>query len=104
MLKSLATRGMFRPSIAFLDAQKLSGTVKWFDRKKGFGFITSDAASGNAQDIFVHQTNILSATGYRMLEEGQKVAFVLKPDQKGKEQAFDVTMADGSPVKTSNSR
>ena len=47
-----------------------TGTVKWFDSAKGFGFITSD--EGN--DVFVHFSAI-SSNGFKTLEEGQKVTF-----------------------------
>ena len=46
------------------------GTVKWFNREKGYGFITTDSG----EDIFVHHTSI-SEQGFRTLEEGQKVSF-----------------------------
>ena len=48
-----------------------TGSVKWFNGEKGFGFITQD---GGGPDVFVHFSAI-SGTGYRNLEEGQKVEF-----------------------------
>jgi CspA family cold shock protein len=48
-----------------------SGTVKWFNSEKGFGFIEQD---GGGADVFVHYSNI-AAQGYRELQEGQKVSF-----------------------------
>ncbi len=48
-----------------------SGTVKWFNAEKGFGFITPD---DGAQDVFAHYSAI-EAKGYRTLEEGQRVEF-----------------------------
>ncbi len=74
---------------------KQHGTVKWFDTKKGFGFIACDQVKG---DVFVHQSNIISSTGFRSLKDGMEVAFVLKPDRTGKNQAYEVTQPDGSPV------
>ena len=56
-----------------------SGTVKWFDASKGFGFITRDAAG---TDLFVHFTAI-KGQGYRTLDEGQKVDFSVGAGQKG---------------------
>ena len=55
-----------------------SGTVKWFDSSKGFGFITRD----NGDDLFVHFTAI-QGSGYRTLEEGQKVEYSVGAGQKG---------------------
>ena len=55
-----------------------NGTVKWFNDKKGFGFISQD----NGQDIFVHQTSI-QGEGFRTLAEGDKVEFEVMKDQKG---------------------
>jgi CspA family cold shock protein len=47
-----------------------NGTVKWFNDKKGFGFISQD----NGDDVFVHQTSI-QGEGFRTLAEGDKVEF-----------------------------
>ncbi|GAB6076141.1 cold-shock protein [Desulfurobacterium crinifex] len=58
--------------------EKLTGTVKWFDSKKGYGFITAD----NGQDVFVHYTGI-SGTGFRTLEEGERVSFNITESDKG---------------------
>ena len=55
-----------------------SGTVKWFNDKKGFGFISQD----NGDDVFVHHTSIQS-DGFRSLAEWDKVEFELVEDQKG---------------------
>jgi cold shock CspA family protein len=78
---------------------KIHGIVKWFDRKKGYGFINANSDSGISEDIFVHQTNIVSATGFRSLSEKLPVAFICKRDISGRQQAYEVTLADGSPVK-----
>ncbi|MDQ1271549.1 MAG: cold shock protein [Planctomycetota bacterium] len=55
-----------------------NGTVKWFNDKKGFGFISQD----NGDDVFVHQTSI-QGEGFRTLAEGDKVEFEVIKDQKG---------------------
>ena len=55
-----------------------TGTVKWFNDKKGFGFISQD----NGDDVFVHQTSI-QGEGFRTLAEGDKVEFEVIKDQKG---------------------
>jgi len=56
-----------------------TGTVKWFNDAKGFGFITVD---GESKDVFVHHSAI-QATGFRSLPEGQKVEFDIVAGQKG---------------------
>ncbi|MEU6896219.1 cold-shock protein [Streptomyces sp. NPDC046557] len=56
-----------------------SGTVKWFNSEKGFGFIEQD---GGGPDVFVHYSAI-SASGFRELQEGQKVAFDVTQGPKG---------------------
>lgn len=56
-----------------------SGTVKWFNTEKGFGFI-SNAAGGD--DVFVHFSAIVSDGGYRTLQEGQSVTFDIEADPK----------------------
>ena len=55
------------------------GTVKWFNGEKGFGFIEVD---GGGSDVFVHYSAIASS-GYRSLEEGQRVEFETTQGQKG---------------------
>ena len=55
------------------------GTVKWFNAEKGYGFI---AVEGGGADVFVHYSAI-AATGYRSLDEGQKVEFDVTQGQKG---------------------
>ncbi|MFI6084324.1 cold-shock protein [Streptomyces sp. NPDC051217] len=56
-----------------------SGTVKWFNAAKGFGFIEQD---GGGADVFAHFSNI-TAQGFRELLEGQKVTFDIVTGQKG---------------------
>ena len=56
-----------------------TGTVKWFNSEKGFGFITQD---GGGPDVFVHFSAIASS-GYRELTEGQKVEFDVVKGPKG---------------------
>jgi len=55
-----------------------SGTVKWFNAQKGFGFIQPDAGG---QDVFVHISAVERA-GMTSLQEGQKVEFELERDQR----------------------
>jgi cold shock protein len=56
-----------------------TGTVKWFNATKGFGFIARE----DGEDVFVHFSAIQSS-GYRELAEGQKVQFDVENDPKGK--------------------
>ncbi len=60
-----------------------TGTVKWFNDAKGFGFIAQD---GGGPDVFVHQTAI-QAEGHRTLHEDQKVEFDLQQGPKGPQAA-----------------
>jgi CspA family cold shock protein len=54
------------------------GTVKWFNREKGYGFISRP----DGEDVFVHYTGI-AGDGFRTLEEGQKVTFEITQGRKG---------------------
>ncbi len=56
-----------------------TGTVKWFNGNKGFGFIAPDGAS---EDLFVHHSEI-KTTGYASLDEGQRVQFEVGQGKKG---------------------
>ena len=55
-----------------------SGKVKWFDNKRGFGFIAQESG----QDVFVHHTSILGK-GYKTLHEGEKVNFEIIASERG---------------------
>lgn len=65
----------------------MTGTVKWFNNSKGFGFIGRD----DGADVFVHFTAI-SGDGYKSLQEGEKVQFEIVQGPKGP-QAANVTKA-----------
>ena len=56
----------------------VKGKVKWFNSKKGYGFILADSG----QDVFVHFSEI-QGDGYRSLDEGQEVEFEIENDQRG---------------------
>jgi CspA family cold shock protein len=58
-----------------------TGTVKWFNDAKGFGFITPD---GGGEDLFAHFTAI-KGQGFKTLKEGQKVSFDVAQGPKGKQ-------------------
>jgi len=64
----------------------VDGVVKWFDAKKGYGFVVSPEVEG---DIFVHFTKI-QMEGFKKLETGEKVAFELIRSTDGKPQAENV--------------
>ncbi len=66
-----------------------TGTVKWFNAEKGFGFIARESG----EDVFVHYSAI-SSSGFRKLLEGQKVNFEVEAGKSGKgPQAINVTAA-----------
>ena len=56
-----------------------TGTVKWFNTQKGYGFIERDSGG----DVFVHYSSISGQAGFRNLEEGARVAFRVEQNQKG---------------------
>ncbi|WP_434380610.1 cold-shock protein [Melittangium boletus] len=60
-------------------AQRQTGTVKWFNDAKGFGFITPE---GGGEDLFVH-FRAIESTGFKSLQEGQKVSYEAVRGQKG---------------------
>lgn len=71
-----------------MSEDKALGTVKWFNNKKGYGFIERD----EGEDVFVHHRNI-DADGFRTLQMGQRVSFVLVEGPKGL-QAEKVTIVE----------
>jgi CspA family cold shock protein len=62
-----------------MSENRTYGTVKWFSRVKGYGFIEPD---GGDKDVFVHYSAIVGE-GYRNLEEGQRVEFAIEETGKG---------------------
>ena len=67
-----------------------TGTVKWFNPAKGFGFIEPD---GGGDDAFVHISAVEQA-GLSTLQEGQKVNFELQPGRNGKSSAENLTISE----------
>jgi len=68
-----------------------SGTVKFFNHSRGFGFITPD---DGGKDVFVHIT-ALQKSGLPPLDDGQKVTFETEPDPRGRgEKAVNISLAD----------
>ncbi|MDF2152944.1 cold-shock protein [Vibrio sp. CAU 1672] len=68
-------------------SNKSTGSVKWFNETKGFGFISPE---NGGEDLFVHFQSIVS-TGFKTLSEGQKVTYVVEQGKKGL-QAAQVTV------------
>jgi len=64
-------------------ADRVTGTVKWFNNAKGYGFLSQE----NGPDVFVHHSAI-QGEGYHSLEEGQKVEFTIEQGQKGLQAAY----------------
>ncbi|HGE6134619.1 TPA: cold-shock protein [Vibrio cholerae] len=68
-------------------SNKSTGSVKWFNETKGFGFFSQD---NGGDDVFVHFNSIVS-TGFKTLAEGQKVSYLVEKGKKGL-QAAEVTV------------
>ena len=62
-----------------MESNRMTGTVKWFSRVKGYGFVAPD---DGGKEIFVHFSGI-EGEGYRNLEEGQKVTYTVEDTPKG---------------------
>ena len=60
-------------------AERITGTVKWFNGAKGYGFIAPD---GEGEDVFVHYSSI-QGDGFRNLDEGSRVEFTIEQGDKG---------------------
>jgi len=99
---SLAASFMVQPSATFSTRLQMAdgddavrtGTVKWFNTEKGFGFIVPDDGE---QDVFVHQTSIKSE-GFRSLAENESVEFTTMEEADGRVKASYVTGPGGVDV------
>jgi cold shock CspA family protein len=78
-----------------MSAAKLQGTCKWFNSKKGFGFITP---ADGSEDVFVHQSAI-HAEGFRSLAESEPVEYNVAQDENGRVKALNVTGPNGAFVR-----
>lgn len=68
--------------------EAVKGTVKWFNARRGFGFITAE----DGEDVFVHYTSI-EGDGYKTLNEGANVVFDVEQDDQGRTIAKNVKVA-----------
>ena len=76
----LARRGSHQDLLAKEEKSVATGTVRFFNSEKGFGFISRE----QGDDVFVHYSNI-QGSGYKSLAEGQQVEFDVAPGRKGEE-------------------
>ena len=74
-----------------MSGDRLNGNVKWFNNSKGYGFIALDTG----QEVFVHYSSI-RGTGYKTLDEGERVELSVEEDAKGP-RAADVVRLNPSP-------
>jgi CspA family cold shock protein len=74
---------------SIMENARISGTVQWFSRVKGYGFIRPD---GQEEDVFVHYS-VIQGEGYRNLNKGQRVELTVEDSPKGP-QAVDVVGLD----------
>mmetsp|Transcript_5436 Transcript_5436/g.12383 ORF Transcript_5436/g.12383 Transcript_5436/m.12383 type:complete len:147 (-) Transcript_5436:278-718(-) len=91
---SFGLRALFSDYAGGDGGDKVKGTVKWFDAKKGFGFLVPDDGT---PDVFVHHSAI-HADGFRSLGDGEVVEFEVMTEPNGKSKAMNVTGPDGEPV------
>jgi CspA family cold shock protein len=81
---------MSRPELRLREQHVSTGTVKWFNETKGYGFITPDQGGS---DVFVH-ISAVERSGMRGLNEGQKISYDLEADRKtGKSSAVNLKTA-----------
>lgn len=74
--------------------ERFSGIVKWFDDRKGFGFLERD---DSGESVFVHFRNIIGLPGQRTLNPGEKATWVMGEDSRGRPMAVDVLVENPIP-------
>lgn len=79
------------------ESKKVTGSVKFFNSSKGFGFLVPDGKQPGEADVFVHQSAI-HAQGFRSLAEGENVEFEVVLNDDGREKAINVTGPNGAHV------
>ncbi|XP_076884415.1 glycine-rich protein 2-like [Bidens hawaiensis] len=80
-----------------VDGARKSGTVKWFNDTKGFGFISPE---DGGEELFVHQSSIRT-DGFRSLGDGESVEYLIETGSDGRTKAADVTGPNEAPVQGS---
>eukprot|EP00301_Raphidiophrys_heterophryoidea_P016607 c2620_g1_i1.p1 GENE.c2620_g1_i1~~c2620_g1_i1.p1 ORF type:complete len:105 (-),score=26.89 c2620_g1_i1:118-402(-) len=78
-------------SLSFRSYASLTGTVKWFDERKGFGFLKPDGES--SKDVFVHFSAIRAEGQFKTLKDGERVTFKTEETSRGP-QAIEVSPVD----------
>jgi cold shock CspA family protein len=97
-VKKEKTPSPINPTATTSSSDQLhKGKCKWFDAKKGYGFITPNSGG---EDIFVHQSQ-LHKDGFRSLRNGEEVEYMVGHPDKGREQAIRVTGPGGAQVRGS---
>lgn len=91
---------MAEPAATVESPAKQTGKVKWFSNARGFGFITPD---DGGEDLFVHQASIHSE-GFRSLNDGESVEYVVEHGDDGRARAVEVTGPDGAYVQGGSGR
>jgi CspA family cold shock protein len=85
-MENLMPRTLSREATPYLEESMSTGTVKWFNPAKGFGFIQPDDGS---KDVFVH-ISAVESSGLGSLSENQKVSFELEKGRDGKTSAVNL--------------
>ena len=101
---ALARRGLAAPSALARHMSVMTGSCKWFNSEKGFGFVLTEPEDGSEpQEIFVHFSQVKAKEfrgrpGFRSLAEGEPLEFEIEENDDGKVCAVNVTGPNGDPV------